>query len=186
MRRIGTLADGTQAKRFCDYLVTLSIDATTDESDDPGDNQAGPTWNIWIRDETDVEKAKQEFAVFEQSPDNDRYQVAEEVTRIRNERIDEHQRRVKQQQEMVRAMPSSSGAGALAGASIRQQSIPVTVGMIAIAVVVSFTSNFGKPRGSRVPGKTTIEQKTFFGFSFVDPRDYEQSNGDAFASVRKG
>ena len=27
MRRIGTLQDSTQARQFCDYLVTLSIDA---------------------------------------------------------------------------------------------------------------------------------------------------------------
>ena len=181
MRRIGTLADGSLARRFCDYLVTLSIDATTDS-----DNESGGVWSIWIRDETDVDKAKLEFVAFEESPDSDRYQVEEQVSRIRNDRIEEQQRRLKQQRDLERSMPSDSGAGPLAGAAVRQQSIPVTIGIIAIAVVASFTSNFGSPRGSRVPGKTTIEQKTYFGLSFVDQRDYVETKGDPFASVRKG
>lgn len=179
MRRIGTLADGSLATRFCDYLVTLSIDATADREDDTA-------WNIWIRDESDVEKAREELLAFEGAPDSDRYQVAEEVSRIRNDRIEEEQRRIKQHREIVQSMPSQSVPGTLSGASVRQQNIPVTIGIIAIAIVASFTSNFGNPRGSRVEGKTTLEQKTYFGLSFVDRREYVASQGDSFASIRKG
>lgn len=186
MRRIGTLADGSLARRFCDYLVTLSIDATTDSDTEVGDNESGTVWNIWIRDETDVDKARLELSAFEKSPHSDRYQVDEEVSRIRDDRIAEQQRRLQQQREMVRSMPAGRSAGSLSGANVRQQSIPITIGVIAIAVVASFSSNFGSPRGSRVPGKTTIEQNVYFGLSFVDRRDYAVSKGDPFASIRKG
>lgn len=186
MRRIGTLADGSLARRFCDYLVTLSIDATTDSDHEPGDKEPGRVWNIWIRDETDVDKARLEFVAFEESPNSDRYQVEDEVNRIRNDRIEEQQRRIKRQREMVRAMPSDRGAGDLTGASVRQQSIPVTIGIIAIAVVASFSSEFGGRPGSRVEKNPTFAQQTYLGLSFVDQRDYVEAKGDPFASVRKG
>jgi len=185
MRRIGTLTDSSLARRFCDYLVTLSIDATTDSDSEPGNDQPGAIWNIWIRNETDVDKAKQEFVAFAESPDSDRYQVEEEVSRIRNDRISEHQRRVTQQRDMVRSMPSDHG-GPLAGAAVRQQSIPVTIGIIVIAVVASFTSEFGGRPGARITETPTFAQKTYLGLSFVDLRDYVKSNDDPFASIRKG
>ncbi len=190
MRRIGTLADGSLARRFCDYLVTLSIDATTDSDHESGDSESGDdqdgVWNIWIRDETDVDKAKLEFVAFEESPDSSRYQVEEQVNRIRHDRIEDQQRRIKQQREMVRSMPSDSGAGSLAGASVRQQSIPVTIGIIAIAVVASFAGEFGGRPGSRITESPTIAQQIYLGLSFVDRREYEVSKEDPFASVRKG
>jgi len=192
MRRIGTLADGSLARRFCDYLVTLSIDATTESDSAAGDSEQGGVWNIWIRDETDVDKARLEFVAFEKAPHSDRYQVDEEVNRIRNERIEEQQRRIKQQREMMRSMPASHGAGSYSGAgpwpgaAVRQQSIPVTIGIIAISVVASFASEFGNLRGFRPPDKVTTAQKVFLELSFVDRVDYVESNGDSFASIRKG
>jgi GlpG protein len=75
--------------------------------------------------------------------------------------------------------------GPLTGATVKQQSIPVTIGIILISIVVSFTSHFGNPRGSRVPGKMTLEQQTYYGLSFVDWRDYQVSE-DPFASIKKG
>ncbi len=185
MRRIGTLTDGSLARRFCDYLVTLSIDATTDSDSEPGNDQPGASWNIWIRDETDVDKAKQEFVAFAESPDSDRYQVEEEVSRIRNDRISKHQQRVAEQRDMVRSMPSDHG-GPLAGAAVRQQSIPVTIGIIVIAVVASFTSEFGGRPGAPITETPTFAQKTYLGLSFVDLRDYVNANEDPFASIRKG
>ena len=184
MRRIGTLTDGSLARRFCDFLVTLSIDATADHD---GDESDGP-WSIWVRDEKDVEQAKQEFTQFTESPDDSRYQVEEEVARIRDDRIAEHQRRVKQHRETIRSMPADQGRGLgpMLAAPTKQDTIPVTIGIIIISAIVSFTSNFSDPRGPRGGGKETLEQKTYYGLSFVDFRDYVKENEDAYASIRKG
>ncbi len=178
MRRIGTLTDSSLARRFCDYLFTLSIDATTDaESDQPD-----ASWNIWIRNESDVDKARKELAKFEESPDSGRFQVDEEVARARDEQIAEQRKRVERHREKMGSSASERGA---VGSSVKQQSIPVTIGIIVVSVIVSFTSHFGSPRGSRVPGKTTLEERTYYGLSFVDRREYEQT-GDPFASIRSG
>lgn len=67
----------------------------------------------------------------------------------------------------------------------RQENIPVTIAIIVIAVIASLTSNFSQPRGSRVPGKDTLEEKTYYGLSFVDRREYDK-NEDPFASIRRG
>lgn len=182
MRRIGTLTDGSLAQQFCDYLVTLSIDATADPEGDQGDTQ----WNIWIRDEQDVEKARQELADFSQSPESQRYQVSDKVARIRDDRIAEQKRRTEQHRKVVHSMPSAPGGmGPMTGASVRQQSIPVTIGIVVISVLVSLTSNFGDPRGLGPAGQTTLGQRTYNALSFVDRASYK-ANQDPFDSVKKG
>jgi GlpG protein len=182
MRRIGTLQDSTQARHFCDYLVTLSIDAAVD-SDGEGQDAC---WDIWIRDEKDVERARQAFTQFKESPKDSKFQVGAEASRIRDERVADQQRRESIQREAQRSMPrQSSPLGSEIDAPVKQRGIPVTIAIIAISVVVSFTSHFGDPRGSRVPGKTTLEEKTYYGLSFVDWREYRK-DGDPFASIRQG
>ncbi len=188
MRRIGTLTDGSLARQFCDYLVTLSIDATTEE----GSESEKSIWNIWIRDEKDVDRARQEFLAFEAAPGEQRYQVAGEVTRLRNERIAEQQRRMKQHRKLVQAMPAQSGGvGPLAGANVRQQSIPVTIAIIVLSVIASFATNFGNPRSRG--NRTTLEQEAYYELSFADWRDYLSSSNpneavreDPYVAIRRG
>ena len=183
MRRIGSLANESLAQRFCDYLVTLSIDAAADHDSD----QSDAPWNIWIREEKDVDQAREEFARFTESPEDGRYQVQEDVARIRDQRVAEQQEKVKQHRETIRSMPADSGRGLgpMVMAPTKQQAIPVTIGIIVISVIVSFTSNFSHPRGARRGGNETLEQKTYYGLSFVDRREYEK-NEDPYASIRKG
>jgi GlpG protein len=181
MRRIGTLPDSTLARRFCDYLVTLSIDSFTDAESETGQTP----WNVWIRDEKDVDRAREELGAFEKSPDDQRYQVEGEASRLRNERIASEQRRIKQQKKLVKSMPVSRGGGfgPLSGSSVRQQSIPVTIGIIAISIIASFATNFGRPHS---PGReTTVEQKIYYGLSFVDRREYIATD-DPYHDLRRG
>jgi GlpG protein len=183
MRRIGTLADGSLARRFCDYLMTLSIDATSDAD---GDEPAA-SWNIWIREEQDVEKARGELAEFEKSPEDPRYQVGEDAARIRNDRIAQQQQRVKQHRETVRSMPPDSGGfGPMLSAPVKQQGIPITIAIIVISVIASFGSGFSHPRGPLIEGKETLEQQIYFGLSCVDRREWVQKNEDDYASIREG
>jgi len=181
MRRIGTLNDGTLAQRFCDYLVTLKIDATS-EADDQGDQAA---WHIWIRNETDVDKAREQLAAFEAAPNEPRYQVEREVARIRNERIAEEQQRLKRNRKLVQSMPTSRGSslGPLTGAAVRQQSIPITIGIIVLSVIASFATNFGRPRARG--NELTLEQRLYFGLSIADPREYQFSS-DPYEAIKRG
>lgn len=188
MRRIGTSQDGSAARRFCDYLLTLDIDATTDANDVP----AGSDWDIWIRNEEDVEQARAEWAEFQRAPEAARYQVDKQLAKIRDKRVTEHRARVAPHRNEDEATP---GVGRLGSKALghrtrgwsrpKQDNIPVTIAIIAISVIASFTSHFGQPRGDRDPSKITLEQRTYFGLSFVDRRDYA-IDGDPFGSIKKG
>ena len=182
MRRIGSFSDGSLARQFCDYLVTQSIESTT-ESDQEGSETV---WNIWIRDERDLERAREEFAAFQAAPHEERYQVETEVERIRSEQVAEQQRRIKQHRKLVQSMPRRSGSqfGPMIGGSAKQQNIPVTIAVIVISVAASFMTNMCEPK-SRAD-RITLEQQVYFAMSFVDPREYIKSEGDPFASLRQG
>ncbi len=52
MRRIGTLSDEALARRFVNYLLTQSVNAVIDASPDD------KSWEIWIRNEDDMEVAR--------------------------------------------------------------------------------------------------------------------------------
>ena len=180
MRRIGSLQDAVAAQRFCDYLVTLSIDAV---AEDDGES----LWDIWVRDESHVQQARDEMAAFQASPDAEKYKVAKAANRIREERVAIEQRRRKNHQNYSQKMASRGPAGGmLGGLPLRQQNIPVTVAIIAISVVCSLLTSFGEPKGGSAPGTYTLGQQAFLNFSFVDPVDYVKSDRDSFASIRKG
>ncbi|MGB7342617.1 MAG: rhomboid family intramembrane serine protease [Pirellulaceae bacterium] len=181
MRRIGTLTDKSHAKRFCDYLVTQSIEATIDDGDS--------SWDIWIRDEADVEKARVELESFQVQPDAPKFSVSEKANDIRHQRAEVQHRKLKLQKETARKLAASNSramAGGALGGHVRQQNIPVTIAIIAISVACSFLTEFGEPRPSRVPGQFSTAEKVFFGLSFVDRRDYYSSGDDSFASIKKG
>lgn len=67
----------------------------------------------------------------------------------------------------------------------RQAGFPVAIAIIALSVIASFSTNFGQPRGSRIPGRVTMEQQIFHGLTFVDRREYEKHR-DPFADLKKG
>lgn len=184
MRRIGNLQDESVACRFCDYLLTLKIDSVIER----GDGDSDPSWDIWIRSEEDVDRAREEWQAFLKTPDDPRYQVEKQAENLRNRRIAERKRqeeRFAKQERRITEQRVSRPLGSGSTAGNRQERIPVTIAIIAISILSSLTSNFGNPRGSRAPNVVTLEQKTYDAMSFVNPSDYV-IGGDAFASIKKG
>jgi len=116
MRYIGTLPEQSQATTFADYLLSLDIKARLDAEDDG--------WVVWVFDEDHVERAREEFEAFQDSPDDERYrQSAKEAeTRRRKERKEQERLRKKQvdvRQQWERPLLSRIPATAvLIGASI--------------------------------------------------------------------
>jgi len=68
MRQAGTLSTEQAAERLTDYLTTLDIVAFVE--------QEGDEWVIWVRDENQLEQAKEELASFAHNPENARYRDA--------------------------------------------------------------------------------------------------------------
>ena len=183
MRRIGTLENSELAQRFCDYLVTQSIDASCDpESDSP---EAG--WEIWVRDERQIAESKEALADFRSDPEGSRYQVRREATHIRQEQIAAELAQQKRAAENDRiANVRKSTLGEPIHAPLKQSGYPVTIAVIILSVIVSLTTHFGQPRRSRVPGKVTLEEQVYNALSFVDRKEFDKSGDDPFASVETG
>ncbi len=186
MRRIGTLTDPDQARRFADFLFTLSIECNVDIEEAPAADGAagGKQCNLWIRDESHVERAKQELESFLQSPTDEKYRVGDEAERIRKQRQSEEKRKKRLQQKVNPKSPAT-GAGPLMGVPTRQQTIPVVIAMVVLSVIASFSTGFGSPKKSQVPDELSTEETNIYGLSFVDWRDYVIGK-DPLASIKQG
>lgn len=205
MRRIGTLDTSDQARKLLGYLQSESVDAIIDlvddslnrTSKDPDSKsvdlkESGP-WNLWVRDEVDVDEAKTAYQAFIESPDLAKFDVpmadlpTASNSGFTGARLADN-RREKDRMKSVRRQAASRDLNQLdmpVGDVARRQSIPVVIGIIIISVVMSLSTNFSKPRGNRL-GTETLEQKIYRSTSFVDRELYLTQGEDSYASVRKG
>jgi hypothetical protein len=74
MRQAGTISNKHDADRFANYLLTLGISSKVDRADD--------AWAIWIHDENQVPRSRQELDLFEREPNDPRYEAAEHEAKI--------------------------------------------------------------------------------------------------------
>jgi len=80
MRQIGTLRKESDALRLVDYLFTEGIRAHAEADRDD--------WVIWVRDENDLDRGRDELENFSRSPDDARYaRAAAKADSIRKEEI---------------------------------------------------------------------------------------------------
>lgn len=71
MRQAGTLPSKPVAERFATYLLSLGITTKVEP--------AGDAWAIWVLDENQIPRSKQELDDFQQQPDDPRYRDAQRV-----------------------------------------------------------------------------------------------------------
>lgn len=126
MRQIGTIADENAARALADYLLTLKIETKLDR-------QAGG-WEVWVCDEDQLPRAREELAAFTANPSDTRFTAARrtaEGIRRAEEQADEDYRR---RQAAARRQIRTVAAGRM----------PVTAALIAISVVVGLFTQLGK------------------------------------------
>ena len=126
MRQAGTIPDQSHARLFSDYLLAKGIAARVTEE--------AEGFAVWIIDEEKVTESRRELDEFLRDPDNPQYvQVAKGANDIRRE---EKRKRQEYQRNLVdvRGRWSKATVGRC----------PITIGLIAISVVLSFWSGFGK------------------------------------------
>lgn len=187
MRRIGTLTGEAISNRFCDYLQTQSIEAKAESSDDASTNSETPH-DIWIRHETDVDRAKNFLTSFQENPSNPEYDVADEAERIRQEKSEEIARKLKLQQKSkmkFRGAAASRGMGGLGGGGQSPSTIPVTIGFIAIATVIGFYTQFANWRFPPERESLTSEQRVFVTLAVFDRYTFQETL-DAFCNIKQG
>jgi GlpG protein len=131
MRQIGTIADDKAARTLADYLLTQGVDTHL--------TQASSGWEVWVRDEDRVERARQEFAAFTANPGDTRFTTAvAAATNLRRaeERADEQFR-----QRQV-------DFGDRFRLPLRGRR-PATVLLVSICVAVALATDFGKDESAK-------------------------------------
>jgi len=185
MRRIGNVPNEDQANRLRDYLQTQSIDvkgSSIDESASPANTQH----DIWIRDERDVEKARELFAEFQSDPSAKQYDVSAEAARLRKERSDKIAKKIAEQKKsQMRVRRVTSSMGGLGGRQ-SPSTMPVTIGFIVLATILGFITNFSQVPRSLDPATRGTGEQVFQALACVDILTFIETELDGFASIKQG
>jgi GlpG protein len=117
MRQAGTLITKQDAERFANYLLSLGISSKVEPAAD--------AWAIWVHDENQIPRSKQELEQFRREPADQRYADAEQTARqVRREEAE----RIRQTQKNYVDMRNEWAS------PWRRR--PVTVALIAASVLV--------------------------------------------------
>lgn len=175
MRRIGILTDEAHASRFSEYLVTqqvrYSIDVQPVTGSQSSANGASQTqFEVWIRDEKDVPRARQFLQEFMTNPTAAKFEVKALA----------EQMRIREAAESGSLRPTLVPVGGNRISS-SQQYMPVTMAVLAISIVVSLATNLGDP-------KSSTSRTVFAAMCLLDARDVtpEAPNPDPWTSLKKG
>lgn len=160
MRQIGTLSTKDDANRFADYLLTQGVEVKAEQ------DSAG--WAIWVRDENQLDRARDEFKEFVQNPNDERYrEAARRAVELRRE---EQARR-----EQIRRNTYDMGDRWTRPLVQRR---PLTVVLIALSLFVSLTSNFGSD--------WSVAGHLSFARVYVDDQGLAAHARDGFREVKEG
>ncbi|MFW6170938.1 MAG: rhomboid family intramembrane serine protease [Planctomycetota bacterium] len=168
MRRIGSMPQERDARRFAAYLVTRGIDSHAEEDAD--------CWAIWVRDEKRIDQARGELDAFVANPNDARYEGAEQKAEsIRREAA-------QQRQEAQKNVIEMRGQWKMTTA----QHGPLTATLIGLSILVTLLGGFGaalKVRGSNQKGVGgTVNRQ----LAFVDPEAYRAGRASPLGSLLKG
>ena len=124
MRQAGTIPSKQDAERFASYLLTLGISSKVDP--------AGAEWAIWILDENQVDRSKQELDKFTAEPNDVRYQAAEHEAKLARREIAQKTRQAQKNYVDMRNQWANPWRGRR-----------VTIFLIAASVLVFLISDMG-------------------------------------------
>lgn len=124
MRLIGILDNQKHAERFAACMTIKSITTHLE--------QEGAQWEVWIKDEDQVANAVEEFDRFKQDPDAAQYsKVVDEASAIIRQ---EQKQKLEAQKNLVQVQQRWQG-------NKKNTSIPLSITLIVISVVVAFLTN---------------------------------------------
>lgn len=165
MRRIGGDLTREQAERFGDYLFTRDIHVVTEMASDN-------SYEVWAKEEDQLQLAREELAQFRSDPEAARYRVDRKANDLRRRKEKEQREKLKlQQQFKPRAVPVA-GAG----------SSSLVVALVIACAAASLLTNFGSiSRGqiARAEGQIPFSIKLYSQLTLVpilvDPHDVTQT-----------
>lgn len=119
MRQAGTLPSKPDAERFANYLLSLGISAKVEA--------ANGHWAIWVHDENQIARSRQELDEFQRQPNDPRYREAQRAADQVRRQAAEKQRQAQRNYVDMRNEWSSPW---------RRR--PVTLALIAASIAVYF------------------------------------------------
>lgn len=132
MRQIATLADEGAARQFVDYLRTLQIQAQVLPD--------GTDSAVWICDEDQVARAREELETFRGNPTDPRYARAASAARaLRRQEAREEEEYTRRQQDLAEEMETPQSGER-----------PATLLLIATSAVFALLTGFGETATSPV------------------------------------
>jgi GlpG protein len=143
LRQIGTLPKGLAPKVFADYLLALQIKARIDERPEGSD--------VWIYNEDQVARAREELQVYLSQPDDPRFRSAvpaAQAVRRQQKQLDKQFRKNFREVTDLWAAPG-----------FRRR--PLTATLLAICVIV-FVLQQSRSERKFLPGGRDLEERLFF------------------------
>jgi GlpG protein len=164
MRQFGTLPNEEDARRLAGYLATqgIAVQVMPEQA----------SWVLWVRDEDQLEQAREELARFHVQPQDARYQIADvqpQPARRRNP---------------LRAATRSRGprrASRFRRSNAARTRAAVALFLIAVSVTVTLGSWFGRVRSDAL-GYSAIRVLSFADIDAMMRADSK----DPFFSLRSG
>ena len=125
MRELATLPSADAAQTLADYLLTLRIETKVERQPNG--------WAVWVRDEDQVARARQELDEFNRNPNDPRYSAAaREADALRRQKASAEKAYHRRQDRFNRRMSAAGAAG------------PITIALIAASALVSLLSEGGR------------------------------------------
>jgi GlpG protein len=176
MRQVGTLTSETSARRFAAWLLAQRIEAHAE--------QEQSSWVVWVRDEDQLSKSREEFAHFCDHPDDAKYLGAEKSAEAV---IRENEVRRRQAKGNVVEMRGRWGTSAMPGVNRKTPVVMMLIGVSAVVALLTWNDTMERPEATQELGGT------YRTLLFVDPLDAHRApNGelrrqtDMWASIRQG
>jgi len=134
MRQLCNLDGEIQAQQFSAYLFTLGIAAAVDAEQSTGD-PASTKWVIWILEEDELSRAREQLTLFLENPDDPRYaEAVRQASRLLREEAEQREQVKKQQVDMQGKWRNQSSNGRR----------PLTITLLLICIAVFIFSSFGE------------------------------------------
>jgi GlpG protein len=165
MRYLTTITGKTKAESFVSYLLTKDIATYVESTSDQNE------WEVWIRDEDELDLAKREYSLFVAAPDDAKYRLAVDqakgIVKEKKQKSAERQKNI--QYATTRVNPN------LFGGSLP----PLTLTLILLCVF------FGLVQFADPGPKNWLSNFAMKQLRFVDMDLYAKSR-DAAVSLKQG
>ena len=171
MRCLGQIENRESAERFVAHLLTMDISTQIDRA-----GQDGDLWEIWVRNEDQLSIAQTELREFHANPRDPKYSAA--IGRAQKVLEEKEKKRREAAKNLKKIDMRSRPAGGLGGGSGIP---PLTLTLLILCIGVGLVTNFGSPGPRNSTGQTVLDRLGFVSF-----QEYQQTNGDAAASLEKG